>query len=104
MAMTFRVLRPVHVLQLDFFQSGGIRKNNITENASPSNSYSIANHRSAPSGLSDLYPNVGSDPECSIVWPGLGDAQEMTLVVAFPRNKVPSHGKVTDIAEVSDEL
>jgi predicted acylesterase/phospholipase RssA len=49
----------------------------------------------------DSYPKLGSDLEDSILRPLLGDAEEMTLAVAFPSTRIPPQPTVTDIGALS---
>jgi predicted acylesterase/phospholipase RssA len=48
----------------------------------------------------DPYPDLGQKPETASLFRWQGDANEMTLGIAFPRSKWTSMPKVTDLAEL----
>jgi predicted acylesterase/phospholipase RssA len=55
--------------------------------------------------IGDPYPALGQSPEIAAFFRGEGDAEEMLLAVAFPRDLLRTHSIVTDICDVpADKL
>ena len=55
--------------------------------------------------IGDPYPALGKRPEIAAFFRGEGDAEEMLLAVAFPRDRLRSHTIVTDLYDVpADKL